>query len=141
MKKYLAWTLAIIMLLSLSVACAGDQPSPIATPEPEEDPEVVVDPSEWETTDTPALTEETTTLFYKAFGNLLGVNYVPLVYLGKQVITGTVHTYLARATVIYPGAKETYALVFLYEEPNGNVRIMDISFRRSDRDGRSEQRI
>ena len=136
MKKYLAWALVIVTLLSLFAACTDFLPETIATPEPTATPEaeepaeeeeiVIVDPSEWETAETPALTEETRALFDKAFAHLLGVHYVPVAYLGKQVVTGTVHTFLTRATVIYPGAKETYALVFLYEERDGSVRIIDI---------------
>ena len=140
MKRIVAWTLAAMLLLAAFAACTGDGENPILpaetaepfaaeTPAPEEeDVEVIdVDPSEWETADTPALTEAALEIFQKAFSRLLGVNYTPVAYLGKQVVSGTVHTFLTRARVIYPGARETYALTYLYEERDGDVRIIDIS--------------
>ena len=143
MKKTTAWMIAILLILSLFTACTGNDPAPVGpdaqptaeaavtpapeAPEEDDDTIIVVDPSEWETAESPALTEETLALFYKGFAGLLGVNYVPVAYLGKQVVAGTVHTFLTRATVVYPGARETFALVFLYEERSGDVRIIDIS--------------
>ena len=47
MKKYLAWALAILMMLSLFAACAGDEPSPIATPEPIATPVFSLQPAFW----------------------------------------------------------------------------------------------
>ena len=113
MKKTTAWMIVLLLLFSLFAGCTGNDPTPdepviqptaepILTPAPtdEEEEEVHVDPSEWETADSPALTEEALALFQKAFAGLLGVHYVPVAYLGRQVVTGTVHTFLTRATVI-----------------------------------------
>ena len=142
MKKAIVWTLTILMVLSLFGGCTGELPVPDADAAPEatvdpasdaqsEEDEIEYDtgdivPSEWETAEEPALNEETLAVFQKAFGFMLGASYEPLLYLGKQVITGTVHTYLARSKIIYPGERETYTLVFLYEERDGEVRIIDI---------------
>ena len=109
MKKIIAWTLVILSLVSL-LACTDSEQSAIVTPEPEvtqqpvpeetepveEEEIVIVDPSEWKTAESPALTAETLAIFEKGFAGLLGVRYVPLAYLGKQVVSGTVHTFLTR---------------------------------------------
>lgn len=57
----------------------------------------------------------------------MGVNYIPVAYLGSQVVAGTNHCILAQAAVVYPDAKPYYALIFLYEDLSGNVKIMNIA--------------
>ena len=139
MKKLTAMLLALVLCAALPLACtqtdAGEivpqptaEPIPVVTEAPEADEDNVdVEPSEWKTADSPALTDENVDLFMRGFHALLGVNYIPVAYLGKQVVSGTVHTYLTRARVVRPGEKETFALVYLYEQQNGEVRIIDIS--------------
>ncbi|MBR3130697.1 MAG: hypothetical protein IKF65_09295, partial [Clostridia bacterium] len=120
MKRILSLLLAVCMIASLA-ACIDLDPTPVApdaseqpdaaeTVNPDEDVIVIidVDPSEWETADSPALTDAAMDVFQKGFSMLLGVNYIPVAYLGKQVVSGTVHTFLTRARVVYPGARETY---------------------------------
>ena len=131
MRKMMVLLLAGVMAVSLLAGCRKSTPEP-EVPSGSEASEQSEIPSEtpedegWETADSPTLDEEKMDIFNKGFGGLLGVNYVPLAYLGHQVVAGTVHTFLTRATVVVPGAKETYALVYLYEEKSGKVRIIDI---------------
>ena len=80
MKKIIAWTLVILSLVSL-LACTDSEQSAIVTPEPEvtqqpvpeetepveEEEIVIVDPSEWKTAESPALTAETLAIFEKGF--------------------------------------------------------------------------
>ena len=101
MKRILTLALAAVMLLTTFAACTdgeefpiipADTQEPIVTEEPipeEDEVDVIdVDPSEWETADTPALTEASLEIFQKAFNFLLGVNYIPVAYLGRQVVSG-----------------------------------------------------
>ena len=120
--------LSAVMAATLLTACQKKQPEPEVPSgsETSEQSEVPEPDDGWDTADSPELTEEKLDIFYKGFNGLLGVNYIPLAYLGSQVLTGTVHTFLARATVVVPGAKETFALIYLYEEKGGRVRIIDI---------------
>jgi hypothetical protein len=49
-------------------------------------------------------------------GELLGVNYKPLMYIGKQVVNGINHYILCSAIGVYPGA-EPYAVVVSINVP------------------------
>ena len=80
----------------------------------------------WTLSESIELTEEKTALFDKGMEGLLGVDYVPLAYLGSQVVAGRNHCFLCRATVVYPGAQSVLALVYLYEDLSGEVSVTDI---------------
>ena len=81
----------------------------------------------WETVSDPAVTDEIRVLFDKAMEGLLGVNYLPVVYLGKQIVAGCNHAILCQATTVYPGAAPRWVIVYLYENLEGGVEITDIS--------------
>ena len=74
-----------------------------------------------------AVTEERKALFDKGLEGLLGVNYLPVAYLGSQMVAGTNHAFLCQTTVVYPGARPGYAIVYLYEDLQGNVSILNIA--------------
>lgn len=80
----------------------------------------------WTLADTIEMTDDLTALFDKGMEGLLGVDYVPLAYLGSQVVAGRNHCFLCRATVVYPGAQSVLALVYLYEDLSGEVSVTDI---------------
>ena len=81
----------------------------------------------WTPAEDYTVTEERQALFEKGLAGLLGVNYVPVAYLGSQVVAGTNHVFLAQATVVYPDARPTYVLVYLYEDLQGQVTILNIA--------------
>ena len=81
----------------------------------------------WTPSDDPAITQDAQALFDKAMEGLVGVNYVPVAYLGSQVVAGTNHVFLAQATVVYPDARPYYVLIYLYEDLQGGVQIMNIA--------------
>ena len=121
MKKLLIALLAA--LLVLTVAC---------TKEAQAAQEVVRDNEPllaggWTPAEDCAITEEREAVFQKGMAELLGVDYTPLVYLGSQVVAGTNHVFLCKATVVYPGATPTCVLVYLYEDLQGNVQLMNIA--------------
>ena len=69
-------------------------------------------------------------LFEKGTETLTGVSYIPVAYLGSQVVAGTNHAFLCQAVTAYPGSIETapsYAMVYLYEDLSGNVSILSIA--------------
>ena len=111
MKKLIALILCVLMLASAAAAegnlCGGWTPSA--------DPEV---------------TEDLRALFEKGTETLTGISYIPVVYLGSQVVAGTNHAFLCQAVTAYPGAIETepaYAVVYLYEDLDGSVSILSIA--------------
>ena len=73
------------------------------------------------------VTEERQAVFDKGLETLVGVDYVPVAYLGSQVVAGTNHVFLVKATVVYPGAQPSYALIYLYQDLQGNVTLMNIA--------------
>jgi len=110
MKKLFALILASLMLFSAAAA------EPLT--------------GGWTPSADPAVTEELKALFEKGTEALTGMDYVPVAYLGSQVVAGTNHAFLCRAVTAYPGSLETepgYAMVYLYEDLGGGVSILSIA--------------
>lgn len=105
-----ALTLILTCALLLSAACAD---APVT--------------GGWTPAESTELTGGRTAVFDKGMEKLVGVHYEPLAYLASQVVAGTNHCFLCRATVVYPGAQPYYALVYLYEDLAGNVSVLNIA--------------
>ena len=73
------------------------------------------------------VTEERQAVFDKGLEMLVGVDYVPVAYLGSQVVAGTNHVFLVKGTVVVPNAPVSYALVYLYQDLQGGVTLMNIA--------------
>ena len=80
----------------------------------------------WQAAADPEVTEDLQAIFDKGLEGLVGVDYVPVVYLGSQVVAGTNHAFLCQAAVVVPNAVPQWAVVYLYEDLEGNVTILDI---------------
>ena len=74
----------------------------------------------------PAITDSVRALFDKAMDGLVGMNYVPVAYLGSQVVAGYNHAILCQATTVYPGATPRWVIVYLFEDLDGGVEITNI---------------
>ena len=110
MKKLIALILALLMITAVAMA------EPLM--------------GGWMPSADPAVTEELQELFEKGTETLTGVGYIPVVYLGSQVVAGTNHASLCQAVTAYPGSLEmapAYAIVYLYEDLSGNVSILSIA--------------
>jgi hypothetical protein len=81
----------------------------------------------WTPAENPTVTEDVRALFDQAMEGLLGVDYVPVAYLGSQVVAGTNHAILCQATVVYPGAQPAWKIVFLYEDLTGHAEFLSIA--------------
>ena len=84
----------------------------------------------WEPSADPAVTEELKALFEKGTETLTGISYIPIAYLGSQVVAGTNHAFLCQAVTAYPGtldADPAYTMVYLYEDLSGQVSILSIA--------------
>ena len=115
MKKIVALLTAVLMLMSF--ALAEDTGKPAAAPLA----------GGWTPAADPAVTEELKAVFDKGLEKLLGVQYVPIAYLGSQVVAGTNHAFLCQATVIYPDAQPKWVIVYLYQDLQGNVSVLNIA--------------
>lgn len=65
------------------------------------------------------------TIFYTAT-QVVGVGYKPLVYVGKQIVNGTIHHFICQATPVYPGSEPYAALVSIYTTLDGNSSILSV---------------
>ncbi len=80
----------------------------------------------WAAASDPTITDEIKALFDKATEGLLGVNYVPVAYLGSQIVAGYCHAILCQATTVYPGAEPRWVIVYLFEDLDGGVTVTNI---------------
>ena len=113
MKKLIVLLLSFLMMISVA---AAEEPLPLS--------------GGWTPSADPAVTEELKALFEKGTETLTGVSYIPVAYLGSQVVAGTNHAFLCQAVTAYPGSVETapaYAMVYLYEDLSGQVSILSIA--------------
>ena len=81
----------------------------------------------WQTAEDSTVTEELQAIFDKGMEGLVGVGYTPVAYLGSQVVAGTNHAFLCRAVTVVPDAVPRWTIVFLYEDLQGNVSLMNIA--------------
>ena len=80
----------------------------------------------WKATDSPRMTDEAAAAFKKAMEGLTGVGYEPLACLATQLVSGTNYAVFCRAQVVYPDAKPYYAMVYVYEDLQGNAELLKI---------------
>ena len=109
MKKMLSFVLAALLLLSVAAAVA--------------EPMV----GGWSVAENNAVTEEQKVVFNKAIEKLMGVSYEPVAYLGSQLVAGTNHCFLCKATVIYPDAVPSYKLVYIYQDLQGDATVTQVA--------------
>ena len=109
MRKILAMILVLALALGLSGACAERLAGG------------------WQAAEDSAVTEELQAVFDKGMEGLVGVGYTPVAYLGSQVVAGTNHAFLCRAVTVVPDAVPRWTVVYLYEDLQGNVSLMNIA--------------
>ena len=109
MKKILVLLLAALLLMSTAAAFADSLDGG------------------WSVAEDSAITEKTKAVFDKAMEGLVGVSYEPIAYLGSQVVAGTNHCFLCRATVVYPNAVPRLVLIYIYEDLEGGASILNIT--------------
>ena len=82
----------------------------------------------WEISDSQEVTDEQKAVFNKAVETLAGAEFTPVAYIGSQIVAGTNHCFLCteRPSVAELQGEETYALVYVYEDLDGNASILDI---------------
>lgn len=81
----------------------------------------------WEAAADPTVTDEVRALLAKGLNGMVGVNYEPVTYLGSQVVAGRNHAILCQATVVVPNAVPSWKIIYLYEDLQGNVTILNIA--------------
>ncbi|MBR3333477.1 MAG: hypothetical protein IKG23_04245 [Clostridia bacterium] len=112
MKKMIAFLTALTLCLTLCMTAvsAGETLGGWEIPSAEGEP----------------LTEEAQAAFDKAMGKLVGAAYAPVALLATQVVAGTNYCILCRMTPVVPNPKPQWTLVYIYEDLEGNAKIMNI---------------
>ena len=80
----------------------------------------------WQVSEDPAITEEAQDAFNKALDGLVGAEYEPIALLATQVVAGTNYCFLCRITPVVPNPVPGYAFVYIYEDLQGNAKILDV---------------
>lgn len=107
MKKFIAIVLTVLVLMG--TACADGLLGG------------------WTIAANSTITEDTQVLFDKGVEGLLGVDYVPVTYLGSQIVAGTNHAFLCRASIVNVNSIPTWVIVYLHEDLEGNVSVLNIA--------------
>lgn len=86
----------------------------------------------WTPSADPTITDELKAIFEAGTDTLTGISYVPVAYMGSQVVAGTNHAFLCQTASAYPGVEgmknaPAYAMVYLYEDLSGKVSILSIA--------------
>ncbi|MCR4907071.1 MAG: hypothetical protein K6A33_13460 [Clostridiales bacterium] len=80
----------------------------------------------WSEPEDAAVTEEVKAAFDQAVEGLLGVDYTPVAVVGTQLVAGTNYCVLCECVVVAPEAEPYYALVYFYEDLEGNATLTNI---------------
>ena len=130
MKKILAIILSLILAATSAVVFAScsknhnDEEKTTQKTTQENPQDVIV--GGFSKTDSPEITDEFKKVFEKATKGLTGVRYTPVAYLASQVVAGTNHCVLCKAQAVTPDAAATYAILYIYEDLEGNAEISEI---------------
>ncbi len=71
------------------------------------------------------VTEEAQSIFKKAAGTLLGVDYTPLVF-ATQPVKGTNYCFICKYSVVSYGENEGYVSIIIYAPLDGDPKVTSI---------------
>ena len=121
MRKLIAMLMALMMLFGIGAACAEGEKTGEETP-------AVGGPAvgSWAAAEVTEITPDELAVFDKAVEGLMGVKYEPVLLLGTQVVAGTNYAFLCKGTVVYPDALPYWYILYVYEDLQGNVKVLDV---------------
>ena len=121
MKKIMAVLLALLLCLSLSALAEEESAEPAPVPAA---PGMLA--GGWQATEDAAVSEETKALLLQAFGGIGEEAIVPVALLGTQVVAGRNFCVLCRISPDAEGAVPYYALIYIYQDLQGNAQLLQI---------------
>ena len=83
-------------------------------------------PGGWVKPESTELTPHVKEVFDKAMEEFDGVSYVPTQLLATQTVAGTNYAILCKAQVVVPDVEEYEAVVYVYEDLEGNATVSNI---------------
>ena len=83
----------------------------------------------WAYADSAEITDDIRAVVDKASETLTGAAYVPVAYMGSQVVAGTNHAIFCKIVPSTAGGNDdaTFAIVYIYEDLQGNCEITETS--------------
>ncbi len=124
MKKFIAVIIAAVMLLGLAGCGRIVLKAEAETMENTE--EVINVPGGWEKAKDPSVPDHVKDLFDRITEKLLGMRYIPVAYIGSQIVNGTNYRILCRIAPVVPDGKETWAIVTIHEDLNGEGSLLEV---------------
>jgi hypothetical protein len=121
-KRIAAVVLCLCLLFGLGACRKNEEPSLDAIDQIEG-----IIAGAWEEADSPVVTEELQAKLDKALEGQVGVTYTPVAYLGSQIVSGHNYLLLCRVAPVVANPVETYAVVQIYEDAEGNVQLINTS--------------
>ena len=73
------------------------------------------------------LPQKVATDFTAVTGELVGVDYEPIAYLGSQQVNGTNYRILALQRMVTPNVEKRIVKMIIHEELDGSVRMVSVS--------------
>lgn len=126
MKKLIVLALCVVTVFSLA-ACGQKADTQVEKEITEvETQENTTMAGGWSRAESPVVSDEMKEKLGKALDGMDGASYIPVAYLGSQIVAGTNYALLCRVAPVVPDAVETYAIVYLNETLEGEVSIMEI---------------
>ena len=80
----------------------------------------------WEVKEDTAVTEEAQKVFDSAMPDHDRVKYDAVALLGTQVVAGTNYCFLIRTVMDEPDAQPSYQIVYIYQDLDGNVQVLEV---------------
>lgn len=121
-KKTAAILLCLCLVFGLSACHKKEEPSLDAIDQMEG-----IIAGSWEAAESPEIPADVMSAFEKALEGLVGVNYTPVAYLGSQIVSGHNYMLLCRMAPVVEDPVETYAIVTVYEDTEGNAQLTTVS--------------
>lgn len=89
------------------------------------DPRDAAAEGNWQSPDSPQVTQEAAEALEKAVEGQVGVRYRPLALLATQAVSGTNYSLLCQAEAVVPDPVPEYYILQVYEDLEGNAEIME----------------
>ena len=124
MRKLITTIMAVVMILALGSACV------LAEQNESEDETVGTGMlAGWKVSEDSSITSEIEQLLWTALDSYqtgtITVAYTPVAYLGSQLVAGTNHAVLCRASEINKGS--SWVIIYLYEDLQGEATVLNVA--------------
>ena len=128
MKKILALLLAVLFVLSLA-ACSSAKPESETTADTSTEAADTPIVGGWAVTENEAavLPKEVQTAFDKATAEYTGMTFVPVAYIGSQVVAGLNYAVLCEGTTVTADPVTELKVVIIYADLEDNARITNVA--------------